>query len=324
MTGRVDDLQSLLAAAQQGDARATSRLLSVAERGGGPSVALASLTLPIGGGAHVVGITGSPGAGKSTLVGALARVWAEAGRRVGVLAIDPSSPLTGGAILGDRVRMDGNGVDPVAGVFIRSMATRGQHGGLSLAVPGAVRVLDAVGFDIVLLETAGIGQIELDIVGAADTTVLVLTPNAGDAVQANKAGVMEIADVFAVNKADRPGAAQVIRDISSMLELTGRSGAAGDRPAVVATSAISGDGVDELVAAVDAHLASLERTGEREVRRARRLEEELLALSRAELDRSLGSAIDAERSLLDEVRAGRCSTADAVRILVERVRTMPS
>ena len=331
MARRVDDPSVLLAAAHEGDARATSRLISIAERGGEPASELASAAIAVavaavdsgrvGRGAHIVGITGAPGAGKSTVVGALARRWAGAGRRVAVLAIDPSSPLSGGAILGDRVRMDGNGVDPMPEVFIRSMATRGHHGGLAMAVPGALRVLDAIGFDMVLVETAGIGQIELAIVGVADTTVLVLTPNAGDAVQATKAGVMEIADVFAVNKADRPGAAEVVRDVRAVLQLGGRGAAAGWTPPVVPTSAIDGTGVDALLEAIDSHLIELDATGERALRRSRRLREELGALARGELDAALDVALDDE-ALLAAVRDGNLPIADAVRMVVDRVRTM--
>ena len=216
----------------------------------------------------MVGVTGPPGAGKSTLTAALTTLLADRGRRPAVLAVDPSSPLTGGAILGDRVRM----VEATtAGVFIRSMATRGHAGGLALAVPGMVRVLDAAGFDPVVVETVGVGQVEVDVATAADTVLVVVTPGMGDAVQANKAGLLEVADLFAVNKSDRPNAADARRDLELMLDLsdlTGhrRAGSPG-RPAIVSTVATTGGGVEELARAVDDHLEALVSSGSLAVRR---------------------------------------------------------
>ena len=216
----------------------------------------------------MVGVTGPPGAGKSTLTAALTTLLADQGRRPAVLAVDPSSPLTGGAILGDRVRM----VEATAaGVFIRSMATRGHAGGLALAVPGMVRVLDAAGFDPVVVETVGVGQVEVDVATAADTVLVVVTPGMGDAVQANKAGLLEVADLFAVNKSDRPNAADARRDLELMLDLsdmTGhrRAGSPG-RPVIVSTVATTGGGVEELARAVDDHLEALVSSGSLAVRR---------------------------------------------------------
>ncbi|MCB0993801.1 MAG: AAA family ATPase, partial [Acidimicrobiales bacterium] len=209
------------------------------ERGGEVAEHIAELCAALrtaeSSGPHVVGITGAPGAGKSTLVGRLLQALVERGATPGVLAVDPSSPLTGGAILGDRVRM--TDVDHVA--FIRSFATRGHAGGLALAIPGAVRVLEAAGFDPVVIETVGVGQVEVEIAATADTTVVVVTPGMGDAVQANKAGLLEVGDVFVVNKADRPGASDARRDLELMLELSHVSGAEGDRrPPIVMTDSL--------------------------------------------------------------------------------------
>lgn len=265
----------LVEAARAGNRRAIGRLLTLVERGGPMADAVADLTHPHIGGAHVVGITGAPGAGKSTLTGQLTRILPELGLKPAVLAVDPSSPLSGGAILGDRVRMDG-----VAGeeVFIRSVATRGHAGGLALSVPGGVRVFDAVGFDPVIIETVGVGQVEVDVVGAADTAVVVVNPGWGDAVQANKAGLLEVADVFVVNKADRAGANDTRRDLELMLDLSHVSGQEDDsgyRPPIVMATATDGSGVAEMWDAVVAHREHLEGTGKLAERRAARLRYEV-------------------------------------------------
>ena len=210
---------TLFAAARAGDRAAGARLLSLVERGGDEARAVGRAAAPLASAAYTVGITGSPGAGKSTLTSAVIGRVRAAGDRVAVLAIDPTSPFTGGAILGDRVRMQDHATDE--GVFIRSMATRGHLGGLALAVPEAVRLLDALGHRLVLLETVGVGQVEVEVAGRADTTVVVVNPGWGDSVQANKAGLMEIADVFAINKADRGGVESTRRDLAQMLELSG-------------------------------------------------------------------------------------------------------
>ena len=258
----------LVAAARGGERRAAARLLTLVEQGGQPADEVAGATHQLVDNAHVVGVTGPPGAGKSTLTAALTTFLADQGRRPAVLAVDPSSPLTGGAILGDRVRM----VEATAaGVFIRSMATRGHAGGLALAVPGMVRVLDAAGFDPVVVETVGVGQVEVDVATAADTVLVVVTPGMGDAVQANKAGLLEVADLFAVNKSDRPNAADARRDLELMLDLsdmTGhrRAGSPG-RPVIVSTVATTGGGVEELARAVDDHLEALVSSGSLAVRR---------------------------------------------------------
>ena len=227
----------LVERALTGDRRAIGRVLTLIERGGPPSDEITDLTHPAARGAHVVGITGAPGAGKSTLTGQLIRHLPTRGRKPAVLAVDPSSPLTGGAILGDRVRMDDVAGD---GGFIRSVATRGHAGGLALSVPGCVRAFDACGFDPVLIETVGVGQVEVDVAGAADTTVVVVNPGWGDAVQANKAGLLEVADVFVINKADRDGANDTRRDLELMLDLShvsGQEDESGYRPPIIMTTA---------------------------------------------------------------------------------------
>jgi LAO/AO transport system kinase len=268
--------------ALQGDRRAIAKVLSLVERGGeGARVAIEMLH-PRTGNAWSIGITGAPGAGKSTLTDQLVARLRATGEEVGVLAVDPTSPFSGGAILGDRVRMQSHTTDP--GVFIRSMATRGHLGGLALATPQAVRVLDAVGKAWIVIETVGVGQVEVEIAGHADTTVVVVNPGWGDSVQTAKAGLMEIADVFVINKADRPGAAETQSDLVGMLEL---SGGRAWRPPIVRAVATTGEGVDELFEAIAGHRAHLEKTGDADARRRARLREELRGLVAAEmLDRA--------------------------------------
>ncbi len=269
------DFDELVAAARGGNRRAIGRLITMVERGASEADQVTDATHSHTTGAHIVGITGAPGAGKSTLTGQLTRLLPQLGRRPAVLAVDPSSPLTGGAILGDRVRMDGMAGEDV---FIRSVATRGHAGGLALSVPGCVRVFDAMGFDPVLIETVGVGQVEVDVVGAADTTVVVVNPGWGDAVQANKAGLLEVADVFVINKADRPGATDTRRDLELMLDLShvsGQEDAAGYRPPILMTTATDGTGVHQLWDAVLAHHHHLVSTGQLAARRISRLRYEV-------------------------------------------------
>ena len=275
----------LVATACSGDRRAAARLLTLVEGGGEPADVVAEATHPLAAGAQVVGITGAPGSGKSTLTDGLAASLAGAGRRPAVLAVDPSSPLTGGAILGDRVRME---AAATAGAFIRSMATRGHAGGLALAVPGMIRVLDACGFDPVLVETVGVGQVEVDVASAADTVVVVVTAGWGDAVQANKAGLLEIADLFVVNKADRPGAHEARRDLELMLDLSEMTGQAVDRPAVMLTTATEGAGIDDLWSAIQTHHGRLVTEGRLVGRRARRHRAEV----RSRLEHLLTEAVE--------------------------------
>ena len=269
------DPAALVEAARKGDRSALARALSLVEQGGEPAREVGRLAHPHSGHAYTVGVTGAPGGGKSTLVNALVGVLRAAGDPVAVLAIDPSSPFTGGAILGDRVRMSEHALD--ADVFIRSMASRGHLGGLALATPQAVRLLDASGVPWVLLETVGVGQVEVEVAGAADTTLVVVNPGWGDAVQASKAGLLEVADVFVVNKADRDGVADTRRDLEGMLDLGDRP-PGGWRPPVVEAVATTGRGVEEVWAAVQRHMAHLESTGELARRRERRLVEELRSI----------------------------------------------
>jgi len=268
----LNDPGELFAAARAGERSAVARLLSLVERGGEPARAVGRLAHPDSGHAYTVGLTGAPGAGKSTLTSALIGHVRSLGDEVAVLAIDPSSPFTGGAILGDRVRMQDHATDP--GVFIRSMATRGHLGGLALATPEAVRLLDALGRRWVVIETVGVGQVEVEVAGKADTTVVVVNPGWGDSVQANKAGLMEIADVFVINKADRKGADATRSDLEQMLDLSDLPPDAW-RPPIVATVATEGKGADDVWQAVLAHREHATSSGELVRRRAFRAAEEL-------------------------------------------------
>ena len=272
MASRVTDPTALFASAENGDRGSLARLLSLIERGGDDARTIGRLTYPKSGNAYTVGITGAPGAGKSTLTSAVIGHLRAQDLNVAVLAIDPSSPFTGGAILGDRVRMQDHSTD--TGVFIRSMATRGHLGGLSLATTEAIRLLDAVGCPWILVETVGVGQVEVEIAGKADTTIVVVNPGWGDAVQANKAGLMEIADIFVINKADRKGADETRRDLEQMLDLSDLAHDAW-RPPILQTTATSGDGVEELWNTVAQHREHSTTTGLLQRRRSFRLREEL-------------------------------------------------
>ncbi|AGM08936.1 methylmalonyl Co-A mutase-associated GTPase MeaB [Amycolatopsis keratiniphila] len=280
------DIDELVGRARDGVPRAIARLLSLVEDAHPRLPEVAAKLTPHTGNARVVGLTGPPGVGKSTSTSALLTALRAKGLRVGVLAIDPSSPFSGGALLGDRIRMTEHATDP--GVFIRSMATRGHLGGLSWATPQAVRVLDAAGFDVVLIETVGVGQSEVDVVKLADTTVVLLAPGMGDGIQAAKAGVLEIADVFVVNKADREGADATVHDLKQMISLVRREirGPSWRQP-IVRTVASRGEGVEDVVQALDEHHDWLVRREELPRRRAARARDEVEAIAvqrlRAEL-----------------------------------------
>lgn len=303
------DVPTLVSRAREGDARSVARLISLVEDA---SPLLREVMAGLGqaaaaradGGAHIVGITGSPGVGKSTSTNALVGALRARGKRVGVLAVDPSSPFSGGALLGDRIRMQDHALDPE--VYIRSMASRGHLGGLSWAAPQALRVLDAAGCDVILVETVGVGQSEVEIASMADTTLVLLAPGMGDGIQAAKAGILEIGDVYVINKADRDGADQVRRELRSMLGLAERPEGAW-KPEIVKTVAVKGEGVDDVVAALDAHLAHLRDSGELQQRRVRRAREEIEAIAVTSLRERWGDVHSRTEldDLADEVVSGR-------------------
>jgi LAO/AO transport system kinase len=305
----------LAAGVRSGDTRALARAISLVERGDPGAEQLVRLLFPDTGRAHVVGITGSPGVGKSSLVSALVGLVRKRELGAGVISVDPTSPFTQGALLGDRVRLSEHFLDP--GVFIRSMATRGHEGGLAEATLQAALVLDAAGKDVIFLETVGTGQSEIGILSMADTVVLVLQPGAGDAVQALKAGIMEIPDVIAINKRDLPEARSTRADVRQMLALGG-----GEPPPIVMTEALTGEGVDELLDALVAHRAGLEAAGALEERRARNLAAEVFAVASARARRHLENAVrdDAELArLLDQVRDRTLDPLTAVHEILSKV-----
>jgi GTPase len=273
------DVTSLVARARDGDPRSIARLISMVEDASPLLREVASALAPHTGHAQVVGLTGSPGVGKSTSTSALVRALREQGKRVGVLAVDPSSPFSGGALLGDRVRMQEHATD--SGVFIRSMATRGHLGGLSWATPQAIRVLDAARCDVVLVETVGVGQSEIEVVSLADTTLVLLAPGMGDGIQAAKAGILEVADIFVVNKADREGADQTVRDLRYMLSLGERRRRDDStwKAPIVKTVASRSEGIGAVIAALDKHREWMDRSGERDRRRQLRAEAEIEAIA---------------------------------------------
>lgn len=284
--GRTLDVPDLVARAERGEARAVARLISLVEDASPALREVMALLAPRAGHARVLGLTGSPGVGKSTSTNALVAAYRRLGMRVGVLAVDPSSPFSGGALLGDRVRMQDHATDD--GVFIRSMASRGHLGGLSWAAPQALRVLSAAGCDVVLIETVGVGQAEVEIASLADTTLVLLAPGMGDGIQAAKAGILEVADVFVVNKADREGADTVVRDLRYMLSLGDRRTDDGWRVPIVKTVAAKGEGADEVVEAIERHGQWLAGNGLLEVRRRKRAADEVEAIALTVLRERMG------------------------------------
>jgi LAO/AO transport system kinase len=318
---RAVDVPALVERARQSDPRAVGRLISLVEDASPLLREVMAALVGYGGSAMVVGLTGAPGVGKSTTTSALVTAYRRLGKRVGVLAVDPSSPFSGGALLGDRVRMQDHATD--SGVFIRSMASRGHLGGLSWATPQALRVLDAAGFDIVLVETVGVGQSEVEVAGMADTTVVLVAPGMGDGIQAAKAGILEIGDVFVVNKADREGADAAARELRHMLTLGERRQPGEWRPPVVKAVASRGDGVDEVVEALEKHHGWLEETGTLRTRRHRRAADEVETIAvtalRARIGdlrhgRGPGTSLD---ELADQVVAGEMDPYAAADRLVE-------
>ena len=308
---------------QAGDKRALARVISWVENGDPRARSVLKGLKPWAAGARVIGLTGAPGAGKSTVTSALVRGFRARGSRVAVLAVDPSSPFTGGALLGDRIRMQEHATDEA--VFIRSMGSRGQLGGLAAATPQAIRVLQAAGYEVILVETVGVGQAEVEIASAADSTVVLVVPGMGDSIQAAKAGVLEVADVLVVNKADRPDTQATLRDLRAMVSL-----ARGEwKPPIVPTVATTGEGVDDLLGQLDRHDAWLESSGERARRRLARARDEVTALAFGALAKRL--AVPDE--LAARVAEGQCDPVEAAEELLastvifkqlsERVRASP-
>jgi len=299
-----------------GDKRALARAISLVENDDPEGWALVREVYPRTGKAAIVGFTGPPGVGKSTLIGGLTTKYRERERQVAVLSIDPSSPFTKGALLGDRIRLTEHFLD--SGVFIRSMANRGALGGLSEACLQAALLMDASGKDVVLLETVGVGQAEVDIIDHADTVVLALMPGSGDSIQALKAGVMEIPDVIVVNKSDHPLTDTMIREIRGVLSLGPQKGW---RVPIVKTEASRGEGIDELIEAIESHREHIESEGTLVERRRRNLMNEVLALAAGRLRRRLEESLhddESVRELLDEVVARRLDPSSAATRLLER------
>jgi LAO/AO transport system kinase len=315
--GRAGDPAALIAAARTGDPRSLARLVSLVENSAAAQLrSVMQVIRPLAGRAQLIGLTGAPGVGKSTVTAALVRRYRDQGHRVGVLAVDPTSPFSGGALLGDRVRMQDHATDD--GVFIRSMASRGQLGGLAWATPQAARILDAAGYEVILIETVGVGQAEVEIASHADTTLVVLAPGLGDSVQAAMAGILEVADVFVVNKADKPDSHQVVRDLRTMIAL-GHYEIGEWKPPIIETVATGGlrdAGIVELEHDLDAHWAWLRSSGELEHRRRERAREEITALALATLRTRLNA--DGVDELAARVAAGTLDPFQAAEELLDR------
>ena len=318
MAGRRDWTRETLAAGvRSGDRRALARTITLIENGDPLAYDLVAELYPQTGNAYAVGVTGPPGVGKSSLISALLQHVRGSDVQVGVVSVDPSSPFTQGALLGDRIRLSDHFLDP--GVFIRSMGTRGHLGGLAEATLQALLVLDAAGKELVFLETVGAGQSEVEVIGIADTVLLVLMPGSGDSVQALKAGIMEIPDVIAINKSDHPAAKTMLNEVRSILGLDpGRAW----RPPIVLTEATRGENVPELWAKVEEHRAYLEESGQLEERRRRNLATEVFAVASARAKQHLVRAVtdDPElRRLLDAVQRRELDPLSAVREILEKV-----
>jgi len=309
-------LEELTAGVRAGDARALARGISLVENGDPVAYPLVRELYPETGNAAVVGVTGPPGAGKSSLIGALVAHVRESDRTVGVVSVDPSSPFSRGALLGDRIRLTDHFLDP--GVFIRSMGTRGHLGGLAETTLQAILLLDASGKDVVFVETVGAGQSEVEVTAIADTVLLVLMPGSGDSVQALKAGIMEIPDVIAINKMDHPAAKTMLGEVRSIVGLAARE----LRPAIVLTEALRGENVPELWAELEEHRAALESDGRLEERRRRNLAAEVFAVASSRAKRRLEEAVvdDEElRRLLEAVQRRELDPLTAVREIMEKV-----
>jgi len=318
---RTADVPDLVERARKGDPRAVARLISLVEDASPLLREVMAALAPLTGSAEVIGLTGAPGVGKSTSTAALVSAYRSLGKRVGVLAVDPSSPFSGGALLGDRVRMQEHATD--RDVYIRSMATRGHLGGLAWATPQALRVLDAAGCDVILVETVGVGQSEVEVASQADTTVVLLAPGMGDAIQAAKAGILEIGDVYVVNKADRDGADATLRELRHMLTLGERRQPGDWRPLVVKTVASRGEGMDEVVATIEKHRGWLSEHGELARRRRARVADEIEAIAVTALRERIGYLHGDQRldALAGRVLAGESDPYAAADELVAGLTT---
>jgi LAO/AO transport system kinase len=303
------DPAELVRRAHDGDARALGRVISLIEDRAPTFRSVLKGLAQLAGKARVVGLTGPPGVGKSTVTGALVAAYRARGLRVAVLAVDPSSPFTGGALLGDRVRMQDHATD--GEVFIRSMASRGHGGGLAVAAPQVLRALDAARFDVILIETVGVGQVEIEVASLADSVVVLVAPGSGDAIQAAKAGILEIGDVFVVNKADRPDAQPAVRDLRGMVALAQRAAGAW-KPPIVSTVAVSGEGIEELADRLDAHWDWLKGSGELDDRRLARARAEVTAIAFGSLRERIlgGSELDRLASRVADGQTDAYSAAD--------------
>ncbi|HLH71862.1 MAG TPA: methylmalonyl Co-A mutase-associated GTPase MeaB [Chloroflexota bacterium] len=315
------DVSTLINRARAGDIRSRARLFSLVEDGGNPAATALATLAPWGGHARIIGITGPPGAGKSTLVGRLAREIRSRGQTVAILAVDPASPITGGAVLGDRIRMQDLHGDP--GAYVRSISTRGALGGLARAVDGMVLVAEALGYDVVLVETVGAGQDEAAIIGVAPTVVVVEVPHLGDDVQSIKAGILEIADVFVVNKADHDGADQAAAMLRAMLSLA--PPADGWRPPVLKTSALTGDGVPALLESIHQHQCFLEQSGRLAHWRNERAERQIFEAAQDNFLARLRSSVSAAQlqSLITDVASHRLSAEQAAEQLLDALDQQP-
>jgi LAO/AO transport system kinase len=312
-------VDELVARARDGEPRSVARLISMVENASPQLREVMAALSPFAGHATVIGLTGSPGVGKSTTTSALLTAYRALTQRVGVLAVDPSSPFTGGALLGDRVRMQEHATDP--GVYIRSMGSRGHLGGLSWATPQAVRVLDAAGCDVVIVETVGVGQAEVEVASLADTTVVLLAPGMGDGIQAAKAGILEVADVYVVNKADRDGADHTLRDLRTMMSLAEKPAPGAWKPPIIKTVASRGEGNAELVEALDKHRQWLVSSGTLEVRRQARIADEIEAIAVTSLREQMGDLRGGSllADLAEQVAAGETDPYSAADALIRAV-----
>jgi GTPase len=309
-------LEELVAGVRSADRRTLARAISLVEDGDPTAYPLVRELYPSTGGAAIVGVTGPPGVGKSSLIGTLVRLVRESERTVGVVSVDPSSPFSRGALLGDRIRLADHFLDP--GVYIRSMGTRGHLGGLAEATLQAVLLLDAAGKDVVFVETVGAGQSEVEVTGIADTVVLVLMPGSGDSVQALKAGIMEIPDVIAINKMDHPAAKTMLNEVRSIVALAEPE----HRPAILLTEALTGENVPRLLAAVEEHRAALAADGRLEERRRRNLAAEVFAVASSRANAHLRAAVAEDPELqrvLDQVEGRELDPLSAVREIMEEV-----